>query len=77
MKLFSFFTGFFEDQTGSSSSKRAIGYLAMFYLFLIVKGSLDGKPINSEVLYLVSGIVLFSLGAITSEFFAKKGKENE
>ncbi len=65
--------GFFEDQEGSASSKRALGYIAMIYLGLIVKGSLEDKVINEYVLFAVVGIILFSIGAITSEFFTKYG----
>ena len=74
MKFFHFIAGFFEDQTGSASAKRALGYIAMIYLGLMVKGSLEGKMINEYVLFAVVGIILFSLGAITSEFFTMYGK---
>lgn len=66
------FAGFFEDQTGSASSKRLVLYIACFFFYMIVKGSLEGKTINSEVLYTVGGIILFAVGAVTTEFFQKK-----
>lgn len=77
MKILKFLSGFFLDQNGQSSSKRLVGFVSMFYLFLIVKGSLIGSVVNSEVLYTVGGIVLFCIGAITSEFFLKKNKNEK
>lgn len=69
---------FFEDQEGGASSKRIIGYVAMCFLGLIVHGSLNGKPVNDTVLFVVAGIILFSIGAVTTEFFTKFGsKENK
>jgi hypothetical protein len=65
------FAGFFEDQQGTASSKRAVLYFCCFFMFLIVNGSLNGKPIDQLVLFNVSGIILFCIGAVTSEFFKK------
>lgn len=69
MKAIKWFAAFFEDQTGSGSSKRLIAYIAMFYLYIIIKGNLEGKEVTQEVLFAVVFIILFSIGAITSEFF--------
>jgi hypothetical protein len=67
------FAGFFEDQVGSASSKRATLYICLFFLWRIIENGLEGKKLaDSDVLYFVVGIILFCLGAITSEFF--KGK---
>jgi hypothetical protein len=38
---------------------------------MIVKGSLQGKQINFEILYIVAGTIAFLVGAITSEFITK------
>lgn len=65
---------FLVDQKGSSSSKRLILIVAMFYLYMFVKGSLNGQPIDQNVLLAVVGIILFSIGAVTSEFFSNKFK---
>jgi len=73
MKIIKWIAGFFEDQEGGASSKRVLGYIAMAYLGLIVNGSLNSKPVNEYVLFTVAGIILFSIGAITSEFFTKYG----
>jgi len=63
------FAGFFEDQKGSASSKRGVLYICMFFFYMLVKGSLEGKVIDSQVLYMVTGIILFCIGAVASEFF--------
>ena len=71
------FAGFFEDQTGSASSKRGVLYICMFFFYMIIKGSLEGKTIDSQVLYMVTGIILFCVGAVTSEFFNKPTVKKE
>lgn len=71
--LFKWAAGFFEDQTGYASSKRLVLYIALFFFFLIVKGSLEGKPVNDQVLFTTGGIILFCIGAVTTEFFKKDG----
>ena len=75
MRFANFLGGFFTDQKGSTSSKRLITYSACFLLFLLVKGSLDQKIIDINVLLVVAGIILFGIGAVTSEFFAKIDKQ--
>lgn len=69
MKFFKWFGGFFEDQNNSASSKRATLYVCLFFLYLIVKESLVGAKIDLNVLLIVAAIILFCLGAVTSEFF--------
>lgn len=71
IKLMKWLGGAFEDQDGGFSRKAAIGYVAMLYLGKLVDGSLNGKEINEYVIFTIAGIILFSIGAITSEFFAK------
>jgi len=68
--IFIWFAGFFEDQIGSASSKRAVLYIFCFFMFLIVKGNLDGKTIDFNILCIVAGIIAFCIGAITTEFVA-------
>lgn len=78
MKLFRWIGSFFEDQDGSASSKRLFGAVSLGYLGMIVNGSLNGKVVNEWVLYAVTLIILFSVGAITSEFITKYGiKKND
>lgn len=70
MKAIQWFAGFFEDQNGGAgSSKRIALYVSLFYLYLIVKGSLDGKKVDEMVLWGVIVIILITIGAVTSEFF--------
>jgi hypothetical protein len=71
--LIKWFAGFFEDQTGSASSKRATLYICLFFLWRIIENSIDGKKLgDTDILYFVVGIILFCIGAVTAEFF--KGK---
>lgn len=72
INFFKWFAGFAQDQNGSASSKRLGLYIGLWYLGMIVKGSISGKTVNSEVLYMVGGIVLFCIGAVTTEFFKPK-----
>lgn len=69
--IIKWFAGFMEDQTGSASSKRLVLYIFCFFMYMIVKGSLQGKQINFEILYIVAGTIAFLVGAITSEFITK------
>jgi len=73
-KVIKWFAAFLEDQGGNPSSKRMIGYFSCYLLLIIVKASLDGKNIDQNILLAVVGIILFSIGAITSEFFKEKLK---
>ncbi len=69
----------FIDKSGDVSSKRVGMFWLMYLLFLIVKGSLNGSVINTDVLYIVGGLLAFTMGAITSEFvsfISQKNKEN-
>lgn len=71
--IIKWFAGFFEDQAGSASSKRATLYICLFFMWRIVENSIQGKSLaDKDVLYFVVGIILFCLGAVTAEFF--KGK---
>lgn len=62
------FAGFFEDQKGSASSKRATLYVCLFFLGMIVRGSLDGKTVDFNLLITLAAIIGFCIGMITSEF---------
>lgn len=72
IKLFNWFGGFFEDQKGSASSKRAILYFLVFILFRLSEAIIQGKIISIEFVYVVSGLILVFGGYVTSEFFADK-----
>ena len=68
-KFFIWIGGLLEDQMGSASAKRACLYIFSYFEYLLVQGMLAGKEIDHVVLYMVSLVVLFCVGAITSEFF--------
>ena len=55
-----------------ASSKRFTLAICLYFMLLLVRGSMDGKTVNEQVLYTVGGIILFLIGAVTSEFFANK-----
>lgn len=76
MKAIKWFAGFFEDQSGAASSKRAALYICLFYLYVIIRGNLDGKSVDEMVLFSVCGIIVAALGLSTSEFFAPLKNEN-
>lgn len=77
MKIFKWLAGFFEDQDGGPSSKRVVTFVCTAYLGLIVKGSIAGKSIDTDVLYIVAGLIAFGVGAITAEFIGKKYSEKQ
>lgn len=68
-KLIKWFASIFEDQAGSASSKRIVLFISMWFLHDIVSGSLNGKAVDQQVLIAVVLLILFCIGAITSEFF--------
>lgn len=70
--IIKWFAGFFEDKAGSASSKRATLYISLFFEYVIIQGNLEGKTVDDMLLYVNTLVILFCLGAVTSEFF----KEN-
>jgi hypothetical protein len=70
--LFKWFAGFFEDQGNSASSKRLVLYIFTFIFWMEVKANIAGTKIDDQILYATIGVILFCIGAVTSEFFAKK-----
>jgi len=60
-----------EDQGGNPSFKRFVTLIFVFFFSLLVNGSLEGKVINQDVLFVCGGIILFGIGAIASETIAK------
>lgn len=70
------FAGFLEDQKGGSgSSKRLALYAAMLMMWKLVNSAAANKIDDNHYqafqmsLWLVGSVILFSIGAITSEFF--------
>ena len=76
MKFFKWFSGFFEDQGASASSKRAVLFIMLFFLWDVKNQgyqlALQGKIMDRYILYSIILIILFCLGAITAEFFKDK-----
>lgn len=70
--MIKWFAGFFEDKKGSASSKRAGLYICLYFFYIIIRGSLDGKVVDQQVLFMTTGLILFLIGAVTSEYFTKK-----
>lgn len=72
-KFIQWFAGFFEDQGDGASSKRATLYVVLYLLYMqvsaSVKGTLPNQEINKYILYGTVVLILFLIGAITSEFF--------
>ena len=71
MKALRWFLGFLEDGKGSASSKRGTLYVCLYFMNLLVRGSLEGKPIEQNILFTIGGIIAFCIGAITTETFSK------
>jgi len=71
MKFFTFIAEFFQDQDGSASSKRIGAYVLLWYLGRLVTASIEGKVIDKDVLWMVTGLLGLSLGLITTEFISK------
>jgi len=65
------FAGFFQDQAGSASSKRAALYICLFFLWTIIEDVKTNNHVFADkmVLYSVVGIILFLIGAVGAEFF--------
>ena len=75
MKLIQWIAGFLQDQNEASSSKRLILYIFTFIFWMEVQASLNGVKVDSQILYATIGVILFCIGAVTSEFFtANKDK---
>ena len=75
MKTFAkWFAGFFQDQAGTASSKRASLYVMLFFLWTIIKSVIEtGKPFpDTMLLYSIIGGILALVGIIGSEFFKSK-----
>jgi len=71
MKLIKWFAAIFEDQSGSPSSKRFTLFICLFFLWMIIKGNLEGKTVDQEVLFVIGALILFCIGAVTGEFIGK------
>lgn len=69
-KFFEWFAGFFEDQKGSASSKRAVLYWSMgLVTYMVIKNATSEIAMNMEIFWGLVGLVIVGLGLATSEFF--------
>ena len=78
--FFKWLAGFFEDKQNKGSSKRATLYICLYLLYMLTRASITGGIIDVNILLVIAGIILFCVGAVTSEFFKKLpvfNKENE
>ncbi len=71
-KAIKWLAGLLEDQAGSASSKRLVLYIFTYIFFMIVKANLAGSTIDPQILYATIGVILFCIGAVTTEFFKDK-----
>lgn len=71
IKLIKWFAGFLQDQKGAASRKAIVLYVCLYYFYILIDGSLNGKLINETLLLYLTAIILFCIGAITAEFFNK------
>ena len=69
-KVIIWFAGFFEDQKGAASSKRAVLYWAMgLVTYMVIKNATTEITMNMEIFWGLIGLVIVGLGLTTSEFF--------
>lgn len=73
--LFTWFAGFFQDKDQQASRKAAALYVSLWFLYIQIdasaKGILENNTINRDVFWGTIALVLFCVGAITSETIAK------
>lgn len=67
IKMIKWFAGFFEDVVGTASSKRAALYICLFFFWRLIEGSLRGVIVNQDILFVTAGMILFCVGAVTTE----------
>lgn len=75
MKLIKWFAGFFQDKDKAASRKAAALYIGLWFLYMQVQASVNGslkdEQINREVFWGTIVLVLFAVGAVTTEVIAK------
>jgi len=70
-KAIKWLAGILEDQVGSASSKRLVLFIFTYIFFMEVKANITGTMIDPQILYATVGVILFCIGAVTTEFFSK------
>lgn len=71
IKGFKWLAGIMEDKAGTASSKRLILFIFTYIFWMEVKASLSGASIDPQILYATIGVILFCVGAVTTEFFSE------
>ncbi len=79
--FWTFLAGFFQDQTSGSmnggSRKAIVAYFLCFCFFTLVTASAQGIKIEPISWYCVTGLLAWTVGAITTEtilkYFGKPG----
>ena len=75
ISVLKWFAGFFQDGKNSASSKRAILYIAIYLVGVIVLGAIDSKwqnnSMNMQIFWGLILIVLFCVDAIKKESISK------
>jgi len=75
IKLINFFAGSVQDHNNNTSSKRIVMYFAMYLAYILATESVElsklDKKLDPAVFMFVAIILLFSIGAVTSEFISK------
>lgn len=68
-KLIQWLAGFFQDQSNSASSKRAVLYIFCYLFAIQVNASIGGAKTDINIMMATIGVILFCIGAVTAEFF--------
>lgn len=75
ISVLKWFAGFFQDGKNSASSKRAILYIAIYLVGVIVLAAVDSKwqnnSMNMQIFWGLILIVLFCVDAIKKESISK------
>ncbi len=75
MKFFNFIAGFFQDQSSGSENGASRKAAAMYFLcccfWTLVNAASKGVTIEPIAWYCVSGLLAWTLGAITTEYIVK------
>ena len=69
-RIISWVSGFFQDQTDRTSSKRIVLYAFTYFFYCEVKGNIErNATIDGNILWATVAVIAFCIGAVTSEFF--------
>ncbi len=78
MKVIKWISGIMEDKAGTASSKRLVLFIFTYIFWMEVQANIRGVIIDPQILYATIGVILFSIGAVTTEFFSENaGKDKK